>query len=168
MSKSHLIESKLNPIDLMRNLIIMTVFLLSTGRVFGAELYIPEIAAKSGQTIDISMKIDKVEDLAGIKIVLKYDSGLFRFLGTEKTEFTSPLMHVVNDKTPGRVILVMAGAKGISGKDIPLLLLKFKVTNKLRTQQATRFDITGAELMSAELKNIDCTTRVNRFLISPE
>jgi len=158
----------MNLISVMRVLFIMTVFFLSTAWVFGAELYIPEIAAKSGQTIDISLKIDKVQDLAGIKIVLKYDSGLFTFIGAEKTEFTSPLMHVVNDKTPGRLILVMAGAKGISGKDIALLLLKFKVTKQLRTQQATRFDISGAELMSAELKNIDCTTRVNRLLISSE
>lgn len=161
------VDFGINPIDLMRVLIFTTVFFLSTGWAFGAELFIPKAGATSGETLILPLKIDAVDNLAGIKMVLKYDTRLFTFLRGEKTRFTSPLMHVVNDKTPGLVILVMAGAKGISGKDISLFLFKFKVAGQLRTQKATRFAITGAELISDKLKTIDCTTRVNGFLISP-
>jgi Cohesin domain len=158
----------INPIDLMRVLIITTVLFFTTAWVFGAELYIPKTAAKSGETIVLPLKIDRADNLAGIKLVLRYDTGLFTFLGADKTEFTSPLMHVVNHKTPGLLILVMAGAKGVSGKDMTLFLLKFKIAGKLLTPKATQITITGAELISDELNNIEYTTRVNSFLIAPD
>ena len=152
----------------MRVFIITTVFLLSAGLGFCAELYLPKVSAKSGDTIGIPLKIDTADNLAGIKVVLNFDPRLFTYSGGEKTEFTSPLMHVVNDRTPGIVILVMAGAKGISGKDIPLFLLKFKVAKNLRTTKEANFAITGAELMNDDLKPVECTTRTNGILVAPE
>jgi len=92
----------------------ITVVRVST--VMGTELYVPALKGKSGQNIDIPIMIDKVDNLAGVKLVLQYDPKVLTYKKAAKTEQTSSLMHIVNAKKPGLLIVFMAGPKGINGK----------------------------------------------------
>jgi hypothetical protein len=134
---------------------------------WGAELYIPPLNGKSGQSIDIPIMIDLVENLAGVKLVMTYDPELLTFNKGAKTKQTDSLMHIVNDKKPGLLIVVMAGARGIKGKDFPLLTLTFAVKEGLKGNHATQIKITEVQLMSDKLKDIKCSTKVGPLIISP-
>ncbi len=147
--------------------IIAVVITLSAGLAFGTELYIPQIKTTAGQTVEIPIMIDHIDNLAGIKLKLKYDPNILEFMEGTKTKHTSPLMHVVNDKNPGVLIIVMAGAKGIKGKEIALFLLKFKTHKDLKSQISTKLSITELQLMGDDLKDIKCTVKVNEVVISP-
>jgi len=151
----------------MRIFIVATVFFFSAGLSFGTELYIPQVKTTAGQTVEIPIMIDHIDNLAGIKLKLKYDANILKFMEGTKTKHTSPLMHVVNDKNPGVLIIVMAGAKGIKGKEIALFLLKFKTHKDLKSQISTKLSITELQLMGDDLKDIKCTVKVNEVVISP-
>ena len=133
----------------------------------GAELSIPPVNGKSGQPIDIPIMIDLAEDLAGVKLVITYDPELLTFKEGAKTKQTDSLMHIINDKKPGLLIVVMAGARGIKGKDFPLLNLTFVVKKGLKGNHAVQMKITEVQLMSDKLKDIQCTTKVGLLSISP-
>ena len=55
----------------------------------------------------------------------------------------------------------MAGAKGIQGKNFPLLLLEFNIKRglKLKKNRAIKINITGIQMMSDQLKDIKCGIR---------
>jgi hypothetical protein len=69
---------------------------------------------KTTPNLQLTVAIDKVEKLAGLKISLAYPDKTLRFKPAAKTKATSSFMYVVNDKQPGKLIIVMASAKGIS------------------------------------------------------
>jgi hypothetical protein len=96
------------------------------------EIRISPLTAHPGQTIDVPITIDDVDNLAGVKLVMSYDPEILVFKKGAKTKQTDSLMHVVNDKKPGQIIVVMAGARGIKGKNIPIFTLSFDV-KKQRT-----------------------------------
>ena len=81
----------------------------------GTEIYIPPLSAASGSTVQVPVMIDEVGNLAGIKLVMRYDPALLTFKRGAKTSHTDSLMHIINSKNPGVLILVMAGARGIKG-----------------------------------------------------
>ena len=133
----------------------------------GAELSIPPLNGKSGQPIDIPIMIDLAEDLAGVKLVMTYDPEILTFKKGSKTKQTDSLMHIINDKKPGLLIVVMAGARGIKGTDFPLLILTFAVKKGLKGHHSTQIKITEVQLMSDKLKEIKCNTRVGPITIVP-
>ena len=57
----------------------MIAFFLYPSSVFGTELYIPAVTATAGQSVEIPIRLDHIDNLAGVKIVLKYDPDLLRF-----------------------------------------------------------------------------------------
>jgi hypothetical protein len=65
---------------------------------WGAEINIPSLKGKAGQSIDVPVMIDKVDNLAGVKLVLAYDPKILQFKKGTKTSQTDALMHIVNDK----------------------------------------------------------------------
>ena len=75
-------------------------------------------------------------------------------------------MHIVNDKKPGILIVVMAGAKGIKGEKIPLMVFRFMVNQSLKSETRTNLKISDAQLMSDKLKEITYTTRLEPITIS--
>ncbi len=77
------------------------------------------------------------------------------------------MMHIVNDKKPGRLIVVMAGAKGISGKNFSIISLTFKVKKDLKSNHTTGISFPGIQLMSDQLKEIPCSIKVNPIIITP-
>lgn len=144
----------------------MSVILPATASS-GTEFSIPEINGKAGQTIDIPIMIDTVDNLAGVKIVLQYDKNLLTYKGSVRTKHTSSLMHIVNDKKPGILIIVMAGAKGIKGKNFSIFSLKFEVKKDLKKEIRTAFKITEIQLMSDQLKNIKHTVKISHVQLQP-
>ena len=137
--------------------LVIFLFLCAAHPAFGTELIIPALTAKPGNTITIPIRIDSVDNLAGIKLVIQYDKNLLTYKKADKTEHTSSLMHIVNDKNPGVLILVMAGPKGIKGKDFSIINLTFNVTSGLKGNHTTQLKITESQLMSDQLKDIKHT-----------
>ena len=84
---------------------------------------------------------------------------------------TSPTQHalnltmasipIYNNKKPGLLIVVMAGAKGIKGKDFSILELAFEIKKGLNGNNTTQIKLTEIQLMSDKLKNIKCTVKIN-------
>lgn len=129
------------------------------------ELSIPGIKTQAGKLIEVAVNIDQVDNLAGIKLVMKYDPEILLYKSGKKTEHTASLMHIVNNKKPGLLIAVMAGAKGIKGKDFPILLLVFEVKKGLKGNLTTKLDITELQLMTDKLKDIKATIKVGLITI---
>ena len=133
---------------------------------WGTEIYIPQLTGTPGESIDIPVMIDQVEGLAGVKLVMTYDPKILTFKSGSKTKYTDSLMHIINDKKPGLLIVVMAGARGIKGKDFPILTLKFAINSGLKEDHTVKIRITEHQLMSDKLKDIPCTIRVKPLVIS--
>jgi len=149
------------------NFLIVLTTLFVAGQAFGTELFIPSIKATPGKIIEVPIMLDKTDNLAGMKLVLKYDKNILEYKDGAKTKVTSSLMHVVNDKNPGVVILVMAGAKGIAGKNVQLFTLKFKTNPGIKTKTSAGMAIKELQLMSDQLNEIECKIKVNDVVISP-
>jgi hypothetical protein len=157
-----------NSVKRLLSIFGMIAFFLYPASVFGAELYIPAVTARAGQSIEIPIRIDHIDNLAGVKIVMKYDPNLLIFRKASKTNHTSSLMHIVNDKKPGHLIVVMAGAKGIKGDDFSILTLFFDIKGGIKTNQTTRLKITEVQLMSDELKDLKFTININPIAIKSQ
>ena len=148
-------------------IICITAAVFSAAAVSAARVILPGQTARAGQVITIPVMIDQGDNLAGIKLVMKYNAELLNFRAAAKTQKTSSLMHIVNDKTPGLLIIVMAGAKGIQGKNFSLLSLNFEIKKGLKGNHNTRLNITEIQLMSDKLKNITCDIKVDPLVIKP-
>jgi len=133
----------------------------------GAELAIPDLQAKAGQDIRVPLMIDQVDRLAGVKLILKYNEDLLTFKGSARTKITDSMMHVVNDKTPGKLIIVMASAKGITGRDITLMNLFFSVKNGLTGNHNIFIETAEVQLMSDDLRDIPCKAKSGKITILP-
>ncbi len=129
------------------------------------ELRVPSIKGKSGQSIVVPLIIDRIENLAGVKVVMKYDPDILMFKKGEKTRQTTSLMHIINDKKPGLLIMVMAGAKGIQGRDVSILLLTFEIKKNRKADPSDWLRITELQLMSDQLKDIKCSTKIGELTI---
>ena len=148
-------------------LLCITLTILPAGVASGTELYIPATKATHGQCVDIPVMIDDVENMAGLKLVMKYDHKILTFKKGIKTRHSDSLMHIINDKKPGVLIVVMAGARGIKGKEFAVLNLIFEVKCDSKENRVTTIEITEIEMMSDKLKDIACRVKTNPIVISP-
>jgi hypothetical protein len=146
---------------------LLTLLLLTT-RAPAAEISIAGITAKPGQTIEMPIMIDKTDNLAGMKLVLRYDASLLTYKKSSKTKHSSSLMHIVNDKKPGILIIVMAGARGIKGKNFPIFTLFFQINSKVTVKTESTIKITESQLMSDKLKNIEYDVKISPLIIVPD
>ena len=149
-------------------LLALSFLLIAALPAFGTELIIPARTAEPGNTVTIPIRIDSVDNLAGIKLVIQYDKNLLTYKKSDKTEHTSSLMHIVNDKNPGVLILVMAGPKGVKGKNFSIINLTFNVKSGLKGNHTTQLKITESQLMSDKLKNIQHAVRIHPMVISDQ
>ena len=145
----------------------LPIAFLWSATALATEIRIPPLTVKSGQTVQIPLMIDKIDNLAGVKIVMTYDPKILFFQEGVKSKETNALMHVVNDKKPGLLIVVMAGARGIKGKAFPIMTLTFTVKEGLKGNHSTEISITEVQLMSDELKDIQCKTVIHPLTILP-
>ena len=131
------------------------------------EIRIPPLTAKSGQLLEVPITIDEIDNLAGVKLVLTYDPEILIYKSGMKTKETDSLMHIVNDKKPGLLIVVMAGAKGIKGKDLPIFTLTFEVKKDIKENRTTKISITESQLMGDDLKERKATVNSHPITILP-
>jgi len=149
-------------------LLFAAVVTFSAKASLATMVYLPEVQGTSGESIDLPIMMDQVDNLAGVKLVMEYDAKILSFQKGARTSHTDSFMHVINDKKPGRLIIVMAGAKGIKGKAFPLLTLTFKVKEGLKKGITTQPVLTEIELMTDKLKEIKCDLEANTVRISPQ
>ncbi len=116
------------------------------------------VSVKTSPNLQMLLKIDKAEKLAGLKVSLTYPDKTLLLKSATKTKATSSFMHVVNDKNPGKLIIVMASAKGISGSEIPLFNLDFTFSGSSVKKPSVSLDLTTCQLMSEKLEEIPCKT----------
>lgn len=143
------------------------VLLWAAAPLSATELYIPPLKATAGATVEVPLMLDAIDNLAGIKVVMTYDANLLTYKNAVKTDKTASLMHIVNDKKPGILIVVMAGPRGIQGKAFALLNLTFEVSGKLTGPRETTFNITEVQLMSDQLKDVKHTVKAHPLSIAP-
>lgn len=106
-----------------------------------------------------SMKVDQIRKLAGLKVIITHDKKNFQFVTAQKSKATNSFIHIANDKKEGQVIVVMAGAKGISGKDVELMTLEYKTVNQDAANKKPVLEITQCQLMGEDLKEISCSLK---------
>jgi len=146
-------------------LLIFLIICFST-TASATSLIFPPFEATSGQAINIPVIIDNIDNMAGIKLSLEYDNKILIYQKGEKTRITSSLMHIINDKKPGKLIIVMAGARGVKVTNQAIINLYFKVNNIEKESVSTSFVVKEVQLMSDTLKEIDCNIKVNPVVIT--
>lgn len=148
-------------------LILFGCGLAGPGICAAVEIAIGAQTATAGQMVEVPVVVDEVADLAGVKLVLRYDPAQLEYRRTVKTPLASQMLHVVNDRQPGTLILVMAGARGIGGKDIALFTITFQVAPDLAPGTPVAVRITDSQLMSAGLEKIEHSVASKPFGIIP-
>lgn len=121
---------------------------------FGAELIVGSTNGTPGQEIAVPLSIKPADSLAGLKLMLGYDSEILEFTRADKSPAAASMIHVVNNREPGRLIIVMAGATGIQGQHVALLSLVFKIREQIRTSMRTYVHLLDVEAKSDQLKTI--------------
>lgn len=132
----------------------------------GATISAPGPGAE-GEPLEIPVTVTGARRLAGVKLTISYDRSLLTFDAMKKTPFSSGMMHVVNDKTPGRLIVVMASATGIPKQDYPLMSLVFKPTGPVEEMRTVALKVEQAEMMDEALKSIMPTVKVEPIMLWP-
>jgi hypothetical protein len=89
----------------------------------GSSLILP--VQREENRIEATLMVEQAERIAGIKAVFTYDERSLRFTEARKSEATASFLHVINDRTPGRLVIVLASATGISGERVGLCHLVF-------------------------------------------
>lgn len=119
-----------------------------------AEVRIPPLNASPGKQVQVPIVVDQIDNLAGLKIVLEYDKTHLTYQSTAKAKAAASLIHIVNDKKPGLLIAVMAGARGIKADRLAILTVAFTVAADAPAGKSLPFTIWESQLMSDKLKNI--------------
>ena len=136
-------------------LVALVLLNLAVSIAFGAELHVPAVTGKQGTVVKLAVTVDKVDNLAGIKLSMAYDQAVLKFVKAEKTSYTANMLHVVNDKVPGRLIIVMAAARGFAGENAELVEMSFELLQDVKKEDNVSVQITDAELMSDKLQRIE-------------
>ena len=82
-----------------------------------------------------------------------------------RTQGTQSLMRIIADKTPGKLIIVMAGARGIQGRDMTIMTPVFAIRKGLAGNPTTVFEAPEVQVMGNDLKEIECKVNPGTFLI---
>ncbi|MGE0082895.1 MAG: cohesin domain-containing protein [Desulfococcaceae bacterium] len=146
---------------------ILPVFAVMCGAAWGTEIIIPAAEARAGQSVRIPIMIDKTDNLAGVKLSITFDNHLLTFRKADKTEYTSSLMHIVNDKNPGVLIIVMAGAKGVKGENFPIFFMEFTVSSDIKEKKTAKIEVKESQLMSDTLKDAEHKVSVHPLTLLP-
>lgn len=129
----------------------------------GAELTAQKIEKKETNTVEIKISTVDATDLAGIKVVLHYDLKKLQYKNLAKSKDTKAMMHVVNDKNPGILIIVMASATGQKTANFDLFSISFDKLAEPDKQIPLEIEVKNVEMMSASLVEIPCSTKIFRL-----
>lgn len=138
-------------------------YLLDISTLQAANLVL-SITSSGGSEV-IELQIDKVEKLAGMKFTIDYPARFLEYKAAQKASAFNSFMQVVNDKKPGRLILVMASATGISGENLKIFELTFTRSTQ-NLPSSLKIEPGECQLMSESLQAIPCQTSPLTILIS--
>ncbi len=138
--------------------IIFTAFIS-----MGAELKAEKVDKQEPNTVEIKFSTVDALDLAGLKVVLHYDLQKMKYKSLDKSKETKGMMHVVNDKKPGKLIIVMASATGQKTADFDLFSINFEKLTNPDKQLPLEIEVKNVEMMSAALVEIPCSTMTFRL-----
>ncbi|CAB5124168.1 hypothetical protein D3OALGA1CA_2780 [Olavius algarvensis associated proteobacterium Delta 3] len=144
---------------------IIVLVILWVAPVHAAQLVIPKISGKPGGTIAIPIVLKDVDKLAGLKLTIEFDSKLLLYRKAVKSSQASTLMYLENANTPGRLAVVMAGAVGISGREIPILTVIFSINKNINSLKRTTLTIRESQWMNDALEEIPHTTDSGPIII---
>jgi len=133
--------------------------------IWAASVHLPTIRAVAGELVEIPVYLEKVENLAGMKLVLSYNSKILTFQEERKAPIAQSLMHIVNPQIPGKLIVVMAGAKGVQVNNGPIIYLTFKVNDKIGSQKKILIKIEEVQLMTDQLKTLNPTIKDGEVML---
>lgn len=160
-------ESRLRWYTFLLLLFFLAPTLFAAPEARGTEIRIPDLKGKAGQEIRVPLVIDQAANLAGVKLILLYDKEILTFREGTRSQQTQSLMHIINDKTPGKLIVVMAGARGVQGKEMTILTLTFVVRKGLTGGHTTVIESPEVQLMGDDLKEIECRFKPGTVTIVP-
>jgi hypothetical protein len=141
----------------LTTVVIVALSLFRSGISFceAASAHLSLIAQDIDSPGKITLVIDHVEKLAGMKVTVTYDDKQLKFRKAEKAKSLASFMHVVNDKNPGSVIIVLASASGVSGTNLPLLHLEFTPINSATNNNTKQtVSVSQIQLMNENLQEI--------------
>ena len=130
-------------------------------------IYMPDLSVKPGDSFTVPVMIDAIDNLAGLKIVVTYDDKVLTYSKGQKTPAANSLMHIVNDRQSGRLVLVMAGARGIRGEKLSVFQFEFTAASSIAKETKTELRIVESQLMSDALKDLKHDTKPFRIAIIP-
>lgn len=133
---------------------MICAILLAFGAADAAEIAVDDGAGNAGEIVEISVRAKGIENLAGVKLVLAYDKDKLVFEQADKTPLTHSLMHIVNSRTAGNLIVVMAGARGVRADDGAIVDLRFRVPENGTKAETTRVELREVQVMSDQLREI--------------
>lgn len=128
--------------------------LMLAGPAAAAEIVVGSPAGKPGESVTVPVYARGVENLAGVKLVLTYDADRLTFEQADKTPLTTSLMHIVNSKKAGRLIVVMAGARGVNAEDGTILDLRFRVPEGKTKPGTAAIELQQVQVMSDKLQEV--------------
>ena len=111
---------------------------------------------KKGADVVAAVSLASVSELAGLKYVVKYDSGKLSYKSIEKSEYTKNFLSVVNDKVANQLTVIMASATGFSAANAALFSLIFN-ENSQDSSSSADIRVVSCEMMSEKLSAIPCT-----------
>jgi hypothetical protein len=134
---------------------IVTIYVFNSTPLQAANLILSTNTTSDSEVL--ILQIDKVEKLAGMKLTLDYPARFLEYKSAQKASAFNAFMQVINDKKPGRLIIVMASATGVSGENLKIFELTF---SKSAQDLPPTLKIAPAEcqLMSESLQEIPCKT----------
>jgi hypothetical protein len=133
---------------------LLLLALILAGTAAAAEIVVGQADGKPGESVTVPVYAKGVENLAGVKLVLTYDPDKLTFEQADKTPLTTSLMHIVNSKKAGRLIVVMAGARGVNAEDGTILDLRFRVPEGQTDSATAEIKLQQVEVMSDKLKEV--------------
>ena len=138
-----------------------------TSETGAVEIAFPDVTVDAGKAFDIPIMIDKIDNLAGVKLSLTYDQTILKFLKAVKTPATNSLLHIVNSKTPGKLIIVMAGARGIKGETVSIIILTFEAIKVPAEKGTTTLTMKESQLMTDALEDVSHQVKGGNITILP-
>lgn len=139
-------------------LFILLLYILPAN---SAEIIVtPGIQIEGPEVRSLVFSVHAAPKLAGVKLVLEFNPSEYTYTTLRKTKATQNMMHVVNDKHPGKLIVVMASATGQSASNVDLFTLAFTSQGTPPKSAGLALKVTKVELMSSDLVEIPCTDTV--------
>ncbi len=74
---------------------------------------------------------------------------------------------VGDDKKPGKLIIVMAGASGIPAENLSILTLEFQIKENIEKRYKSEFEITEVQITNDKLESLKCNYKSSSVIISP-